>query len=125
MEHESNNQAGEGKIEQINAEAKPSKETEKEFAEKKDDNVIFIGSKPIINYIRSISVQFTKKNSLEVIIRSRGKFISKAVDIAEIARRRFLEKEGIRIKDINISSESFEKEGRQLNVSTMDIILGK
>lgn len=89
------------------------------------DNVIFVGSKPIINYIRSISVQLSKQDSKEVIIRSRGKFISKAVDIAEIARRKFLDKEGIKIKDIKISSEDFVKEGKQLHVSTMDIILGK
>jgi len=96
-----------------------------EKEKKIDDNVIFIGEKPIINYIRSISVQLSKNPGQEVIIRSRGRFISKAVDIVEIARRRFLEREGVKVREIKISSEEFEKEGKKINVSTMDIILIK
>ncbi|MEM4271629.1 MAG: hypothetical protein QXD13_00880, partial [Candidatus Pacearchaeota archaeon] len=92
-----------------------SEAEEKKLEKKEDSNIIFIGNKPIINYIRSISVQLSKQDPKEVIIRSRGKFISKAVDIAEIARRKFLEKEGIKIKDIKISSEDFVKEGKQLH----------
>ncbi len=92
---------------------------------KENDNVIFIGEKPIINYVRSISVQLSKQNTGEVIVRSRGKFISKAVDIVEISKRKFLEKEGVKIKNIKIASEEFEKEGKKLNVSTMDIVLSK
>ena len=64
------------------------------------DNVIFIGSKPLVNYVKSVVMQFRKNNSQEVIIKSRGKFISKAVDIAEVARRRYLEQDGVKIKEI-------------------------
>ena len=35
-------------------------------------------------------MQFTTINAEEVVIKARGKFISKAVDIAEVARKRFL-----------------------------------
>lgn len=91
--------------------------------ERADDNVIFIGSKPLVNYIKSILMQFNKKDVLEVIIRSRGKFISKAVDAVEVVKR-IVEDRQIKVKSINISSESFEKEGRKTNVSTMDIVLG-
>jgi DNA-binding protein len=87
------------------------------------DNTILVGSKPLINYVKSVVLQFRKNNSPEVIIRSRGKFISKAVDIAEVARRRYLEEEGVKVKDIQIASEEFEKEGRKINVSTIDITL--
>lgn len=109
MENEANNSVSKQKTEQ----------------EKENDNIIFIGEKPIINYIRSISVQLTKNTGKDIIIRSRGRFISKAVDVAEVAKRKFLEKEGARIKDIKISSEEFEREGKKINVSTMDIIIGK
>ncbi len=91
----------------------------------KEDNVIFIGEKPLINYVRSISVQLAVKKSPEVIIRSRGKYISKAVDVVEVAKRRFLEKEGFKVKDIRIASEEFEREDKKINVSTMDIVIGK
>jgi len=91
----------------------------------KDDNIIFIGEKPLINYVRGISVQLAVKNNPDVIVRSIDKFISKAVDVVEVAKRRFLEKEGFKVKDIKIASEKFEKEGRKINVSTMEIIIGK
>jgi archaea-specific DNA-binding protein len=86
------------------------------------DNTIFIGGKPLVNYIRGVITQFTKWNSSEVIIKSRGKFISKAVDVAEVAKRS-LEDKKINIKDIKIASESFESEGKRTNISTMDIVL--
>ena len=99
---------------------------EKEFAgdgkRPTDENIVFIGSKPLINYIKSIMIQFNKKDIREVIIKSRGRFISKAVDAAEISKR-MLEKQAIKIKGISIASESFEKEGKKINVSTMDIVL--
>lgn len=87
------------------------------------DNIVFIGGKPLVNYVRGVIMQFKKNGSNEVIIRSRGKFISKAVDVAEIARRS-LEEDSIGIKDIKISSESFEAKGKKTNISTMDIFMG-
>jgi DNA-binding protein len=93
-------------------------------AEKKEDNTIFIGSKPLVNYIRAVITQFTKWDAPEVTIKSRGKFISKAVDVAEVSKRSLAEKM-IGIKDVRIASESFESEGKSTNISTMDIVLGK
>jgi len=91
---------------------------------KKGDNVVFVGSKPLVNYIRGVMTQFTKWNAPEVTIKSRGKFISKAVDVAEVSKRS-LEELNAYVKDIKISSESFESEGKKTNISTMDIVLGK
>ncbi len=88
-----------------------------------DENVVFIGSKPLVNYVRSVMMQFNKRNASEVIIKSRGKFISKAVDVAEVAKRS-LERNGVKTKDIKISSETFEKDGKTINISAMDIVLG-
>lgn len=97
-----------------------------EKAEKKDDNVIFIGSKPFMNYVTGVVMQFTKQGSKEVIIKARGKFISRAVDVAEVTAKRFLNEENIKVKDIKINSEEFEnQEGRKVNVSTIEITLGK
>ena len=70
-------------------------------------------------------MQFTTQNSNEVIIKARGKFISRAVDIAEVASKRFLENSAI-IKDIKTNSEDFEnKEGKRVRVSTIEITLQK
>ena len=89
------------------------------------DNSIFIGTKPFMNYVTGVVIQFTTKGADEVLIKARGKFISRAVDVAEISIKRFL-KDQIQIKEINIDSEEFKnKEGKDVHVSTIEIILEK
>ncbi len=89
------------------------------------DNSIFIGSKPFMNYVTSVVMQFTTKNAEEVIVKARGKFISRAVDVSEVAAKRFL-KDQIKIKEIRIDSEEFQnKEGKEVRVSTIEIVLTK
>ena len=98
--------------------------TEKQ--ERKDDNVVFIGSKPFMNYVTGVVMQFTRQGSSEVIIKARGKFISRAVDVAEVTAKRFLKEQGIKVKNIKIDSEEFvNQEGRKVNVSTIEITLSK
>jgi DNA-binding protein len=89
------------------------------------DNTVFIGGKPFMNYVTGVVMQFTTKNANEVIVKARGKFISRAVDVAEVASKRFLEG-NVAIKDIKIDSEGFQnKEGKDVRVSTIEITLGK
>jgi|TARA_Y100000034_G_scaffold127309_1_gene179906 DNA-binding protein len=92
----------------------------------KNDNVIFIGVKPFMNYITSVAMQFTTKNMKEVVIKARGKSINRAVDIVEAVRKRFLKDKNLDVKDIKIDSEELEnKEGKKINVSTIEITLAK
>lgn len=70
-------------------------------------------------------MQFTTQGATEVSVKARGKFISRAVDVAEVASKRFLENQ-IKVDNIAINSEEFEnKEGRTVRVSTIDIKLKK
>lgn len=70
-------------------------------------------------------MQFTTQGAKEIVIKARGKFISRAVDVAEVAGKRFLENT-VEITDIKIDSEEFEnKEGKQVRVSTIEITLTK
>ncbi|MBS3118848.1 DNA-binding protein Alba [Candidatus Woesearchaeota archaeon] len=90
-----------------------------------DDNSIFIGGKPFMNYITGVVMQFTTRGTSEVVIKARGKFISRAVDVAEVARRRFLEDQ-VFVKEIKIGSEGFKNnEGRDVTVSNIEITLTK
>ena len=94
--------------------------------EQGEDNIIFIGIKPFMNYVTGVVMQFQNQGQNEVIVSARGKFISKAVDVVEVARRTFLKDENIQIKNIGISSEQFEnKEGKRIFVSTIEIHLTK
>lgn len=90
-----------------------------------DENSVFIGEKPFMNYVTGVVMQFTTKGAPEVCIKARGKFISRAVDIAEVSSKRFLDNT-VEVKKIQIGSEEFEnKEGRQVRVSNIEITLGK
>ena len=104
---------------EMNIEPEPIKNPDK-------DNTIFIGIKPFMNYVTGVVMQFKNKGQNEVIVSARGKFISKAVDVVEVARRTFLKDENIQIKEIKIASEQFEnKEGKRIFVSSIDIVLTK
>jgi len=77
------------------------------------------------SYVTGVVMQFTTKNANEVVVKARGKFISRAVDVAEVTSKRFLTGQ-IAIKDIKIDSEEFQnKEGRDVRVSIIEITLGK
>ena len=91
----------------------------------RDDNSMFIGGKPFMNYVTGVVMQFTTKNASEVVVKARGKFISRAVDVAEVACKRFLEG-AVEPKDIKIDSEAFtNKEGKEVRVSTIEITIAK
>jgi DNA-binding protein len=93
--------------------------------EDEKDNTVFVGTKPFMNYVTSLVMQFTTKNASEVFLKARGKFISKAVDIVEVTTKRFL-KGTIRVREIKTNSEDFKnKEGRDVRVSTIEIIIEK
>lgn len=90
-----------------------------------NDNSVFIGGKPFMNYVTGVVMQFTTKNADDVIIKARGKFISRAVDVAEVAAKRFLEN-SVAVSDIKIDSEGFKNnEGRDVRVSTIEITLSR
>lgn len=89
------------------------------------DNSIFIGNKPFMNYVTGVVMQFTTKDAQEVTVKARGKFISRAVDVSEVASKRFLDGT-VGIKEIKIDSEEFQnKEGKDVRVSTIEIVLEK
>ncbi len=90
-----------------------------------NDNSMFIGAKPFMNYVTGIVMQFTTKGAKEVTLKARGKFIARAVDIAEIVSKRFLSGQ-LETSSIKIDSEEFKNnEGKQVRVSTIEITLRK
>ena len=90
------------------------------------DNIIYVGVKPFMNYVTGVVMQFQNKGQNEVIVSARGKFISKAVDVVEVARRTFLKDENIKIENISVNSEEFEnKEGKRIFVSAIELKLVK
>ena len=87
------------------------------------ENIVLVGRKPPMAYVLATLTQFSNGQK-EVILRARGRNISKAVDVAEIIKRRFSHE--AQVKSINIGTEERTLEnGAKVNVSTIQIILGK
>jgi len=86
-----------------------------------EDAVVFIGDKPFMNYVTGVVMQFNT-GVPKVTIKARGKHISRAVDVAEAAKNKFMK--DIKAKNIKIGSEEFQgKTGKTVRVSTMEIEL--
>jgi DNA-binding protein Alba len=91
--------------------------------EKIAENVVFIGKKPSMAYVLGVITQFTNGQP-EVHVKARGRAISRAVDVAEIVKRRFMP--DVKIKNIEIGTEERELPDKtKVNVSTIDIVLAK
>jgi DNA-binding protein len=87
-----------------------------------DDNVIYIGNKPVMSYVLAVVTQFNTGLSDEVLIKARGRAISRAVDTAEVVRNKFMR--GLDVKDIKMGTEQLVGgEGDKMNVSSLEITL--
>ncbi|MEM2030962.1 MAG: DNA-binding protein Alba, partial [Archaeoglobaceae archaeon] len=80
----------------------------------------FVGNKPVMNYVLAVLTQFNS-GAKEVSVKARGRAISRAVDVAEIVRKRFLP--DVDVKDIKISTEQVTGEQGTANVSAIEITL--
>ncbi len=87
-----------------------------------DGNVVFIGIKPVMNYVLAVITQ-ANQGAGDVTIKARGQAISRAVDVVEITRNRFLQ--GAVVKNITTGTEVMQGEHGATNVSTIEIVLGK
>jgi DNA-binding protein len=82
-------------------------------------NTVFIGRKPVLNYVLACMTLFKSGNE-DVIIKARGRSISRAVDVVEVLKSRFMP--NAKVTDIKIGTENLENEDRgPSNVSTIDI----
>jgi DNA-binding protein len=85
-----------------------------------NDNTVYVGNKPVMNYVLAVVTQFSN-GAEEVAIKARGKAISRAVDTAEIALNRFLQ--DVMKKEIRTSTEEIETDAGRTNVSSIEIFL--
>ncbi len=81
---------------------------------------VFIGTKPTMTYVFQVVAQLNS-GAGPVVVRARGNAIGKAVDVAEVVRRRFLEGQ-VAVGPITIGTERLvNREGREANVSAIAI----
>jgi DNA-binding protein len=87
-----------------------------------NDNTVFVGQKPTMSYVLAVITQFSQ-GAKDVHIKARGRSISRAVDVVEVVRNRFVNnlKHSIEIGTEKILAEN----NAEFNVSTIDIKLVK
>ena len=86
-------------------------------------NVIFIGTKPIMSYVSATLTQLSTRPT--ITIKARGKRITQAVDVSQMIIKR-MDTVGYIISDVRISSDSLtSQDGKQRNVSNMEIDITK
>ena len=88
-----------------------------------EENVVYIGNKPVMNYVLAVVTQMNS-GVPEVMLKARGRAISRAVDVAEIVRNRFMT--DLEVGSIDICTEEMtSREGSNSNVSAIEIQLCK
>ncbi|MHA1217743.1 MAG: hypothetical protein ACTSSN_11335 [Candidatus Heimdallarchaeaceae archaeon] len=101
----------------------PAKKETQKIPEKQQSQIIYIGKKDTISYVL-VAVTILNKSDM-CSIQARGRQISKAVDIAEITRRKFLQ-DMIEVDEVIIGSEEIHSDEEGIppkTVSTVEIIL--
>ena len=100
-----------------------NKGAEPEAEPTQTDNFVFIGKKPVMNYVTAC-ITFFNSGEKHVVVKARGRAISKAVDTVELLRRAFVKNLDIHSIDID-TEELFKIEGQKSNVSTIEITVAK
>jgi archaea-specific DNA-binding protein len=86
-------------------------------------NEILIGKKPLMTYVTATLVQLA--NEPTVLVKARGRSITRAVDVAQIIVKR-MGNIGYKIGRVKIDSEILQSEdGRERNVSTIEIEISR
>jgi len=100
-----------------------NREAETEEETIKTDNIVLIGKKPLMNYVTAC-ITFFNSGEKQVVVKARGRAISRAVDTIELLRRAFVK--NLEIDSIKISTEELLRiEGQHSNVSTIEISVSK
>jgi len=86
-------------------------------------NEIFIGKKPLMTYVTATLVQLA--NEPLVVIKARGRSITRAVDVAQIIVKR-MDTLGYKIGPVKLGSELVRSDdGRTRNVSTIEVSVSR
>ncbi len=102
-----------------------------------EDNVVYVGRKSLMAYVLSVNTM-AMRGAEKIVLKARGRAISRAVDIEEMVLRRFLpewhmesvlmgtqEQEITTMRNRETGEEKKLAEPRKRNVSTIEIVLAK
>ncbi|MEM4495445.1 MAG: DNA-binding protein Alba [Candidatus Caldarchaeum sp.] len=88
-----------------------------------EDSIVLVGRKPTMNYVLATTLPLAEGR--RVVLKARGRAIAKAVDVVEVVRRRFVQNAVVEKISIGTEEGKVGNDGRQRNVSTIEIILSQ
>ena len=56
------------------------------------NSTVYVGNKGVMNYVLAVITQFNTEKAEEVRIKARGRAISRAVDVEEMLKNRFMQR---------------------------------
>ncbi|MBE0520002.1 DNA-binding protein Alba [Candidatus Bathyarchaeota archaeon] len=102
---------------------KEEKTTEAPRTRRFSENTVFVGAKPVMNYVMACLTLFNSGGK-NVVLKARGRAISRAVDSVELLRRVFLK--DLKLQSIAIGTEQVTgREGQTRSVSTIELKVTK
>jgi len=109
--------------EQAEEAVKEEKAPETVQTEQAGDTVVLIGRKPVMNYVIAC-LTFFNSGVKKIVVKARGRAISRAVDTIELLKRVFIK--DLQVQDISIGTvEVTRSENQKVNVSTIEITVAK
>ncbi len=86
-------------------------------------STILVGKKPLMNYVLACLTSL-QGGSNNLVVKARGRAISKAVDLVQILQKRFYK--DLKIVDIKIGTDQVTgQDNRTINVSTIEISISR
>jgi DNA-binding protein len=90
--------------------------------EAKDEPIVTIGGEPAIIYVIAAITQLNTKNSNKIVLKARGRAISKAFDVTDIMKDFFIKE--LEIDAIQVSTEEVKrKNGTISDIPLVEIFM--
>jgi archaea-specific DNA-binding protein len=92
--------------------------------EVQEDSMLFIGNKPVMNYVLACLTLF-QNGTGAISLKARGRAITRAVDVVQILSNRYMPE--LTVKKINIDTEQVRdvRTGAMTYVSSMEIRMSR
>jgi DNA-binding protein len=86
--------------------------------------MVLVGRRPAINYVLAVLTEF-QNGAKEVVIKAWGRGVSRALDVVQITKNRFLP--NLQVKDIKLGIKQIKdgQNNRASNVITIEIVIGQ
>lgn len=85
-----------------------------------EEGIVFVGKKPAINYVMATTLQINR-GVKKIVLKARGRSISRAVDVAEITRLKYFPGK-LKITDLRTGTEEIlDENGSRRDISVIEI----